>query len=89
LTISGGITNFTTNTSINTIGCFRIGFAMIICGMQIDLGTCSIWVGIVVVPIESLIIWQTSHVLHYQIFHNGNHNKLKNLVFWFEYQVYW
>jgi hypothetical protein len=40
LTISRGITNFTSSTSIGTTSCFKIGYPIIICGMQTILGTC-------------------------------------------------
>ncbi len=39
LTISRGIAIFTVNTSIGTIGCFRIGFAMRISSVQTGLKT--------------------------------------------------
>jgi hypothetical protein len=42
------------NTFIGTTCCFKIGYAMIVSGMQTSLGTCLVWVGIVIVPIECM-----------------------------------
>ncbi len=54
LTMLGGIANFTTNKSIDLTSCFRTSFIVTIFSTQSIIGMGSLWIGIVMVPIENM-----------------------------------